>query len=478
MKYFLTFLLGMFLTFCSHKPSVLDQVRKQAELRVITRDNPTSYYIGPKGPTGLEYELAARFAQELGVSLRLVVVPGEGATLPALLRKEGHLVAAGLVVTPDRKREVRFGPTYQHITQQLVYRRGNRRPREIQHLLGRHLVVASGSFQADLLRDVGQTHDGLTWHEHPGADSKELLSLVWEQRADCTIADSNELALTRRYYPELRIGFDIGPELPLAWAFPRDTDDSLYLAAIHFFNRMRRSGELEQLLERHYGHVSRFDYVGTRKLLLHVKQRLPKYEGYFRAAGDRHGIDWRLLAAVGYQESHWNPLAVSPTHVKGIMMLTLKTAGQLGVKDRRDPEQSILGGARYFAMTKARIAPDTPEPDRSWFALAAYNVGFGHLDDARRLTRKLGGDPNKWVEVKKHLPLLSQEKWYTKTRYGYARGQEPVNYVENVRRYYDLLVWVDEQRQPVPVTPPNDLSLNAPRLQELGQDGLRKPFTP
>ena len=460
MKHLLALLLGIFLTFCSHERSVLDQVRERAELRVITRNNPTSYYMGPNGPSGLEYELAARFARELDVSLKLIVVPGEGDTLPALSRKEGDFVAAGLVVTQERKRMARFGPTYQFITQQVVYRRGNRRPRDLRHLIGRNLLVGSGSFQAQLLGNIRRSHSELTWEEHPKANTRQLLSMVWERTAEYTIADSNELALTRRYYPELRIGFDIGPEFPLAWAFPHDTDDSLYLAAIHFFNRMRRNGELEQLLERHYGHVSRFDYVGTRKFLLHIKQRLPEYEKYFKIAGQHNDVDWRLLAAMGYQESRWDPLAVSPTHVKGIMMLTLKTARQLGIKDRRDPEQSIRGGALYFAMTKARIEPETAEPDRSWFALAAYNVGFGHLQDARRLTKRSGGDPDQWVDVKKHLPLLSEEKWYTKTRYGYARGQEPLDYVENIRRYYDLLVWVDGQQQPTPVTVPDDLDFD------------------
>ena len=156
-------------------------------------------------------------------------------------------------------------------------------------------------------------------------------------------------------------------------------------------------------------------------------------------------MDWRLLAAVGYQESHWDPDAVSPTGVKGLMMLTQDAAKDIGIKDREDPQQSILGGAKYLASMHKRIPDRIPEPDRTWLALAAYNVGLGHLEDARMLTLKNKGDADKWVDVKKNLPLLTKEKWFKQTRYGYARGREPVRYVENVRTYYDILVWITDQ---------------------------------
>jgi membrane-bound lytic murein transglycosylase F len=147
------------------------------------------------------------------------------------------------------------------------------------------------------------------------------------------------------------------------------------------------------------------------------------------------------------------------------MMLTLDTAGQLDVDNRLDPDQSILGGARYFRLVKEKIPDRIPEPDRTWLALAAYNVGFGHLEDARKLTQKLGGDPDKWVDVKKTLPLLSQKKYYSQTQFGYARGQEPVTYVENIRSYYDLLVWTDEQDKRHNIQPPTDfITLDSPVL--------------
>jgi len=162
----------------------------------------------------------------------------------------------------------------------------------------------------------------------------------------------------------------------------------------------------------------------------------------FKAAAKKYHIDWRLLAAIGYQESHWNPKAISPTGVRGIMMLTRKTATELGV-NRLDPASSIEGGAKYYSQILNKMNPDIPQPDRSWLAMAAYNIGYYHLQDARRITRLRKQNPNYWLDVKKSLPLLTQKKWYSKTRYGYARGYEPVQYVENIRSYYDILKWTD-----------------------------------
>jgi len=162
---------------------------------------------------------------------------------------------------------------------------------------------------------------------------------------------------------------------------------------------------------------------------------------------EKTSIDWRLLAAISYQESHWNEKAISPTGVKGLMMLTQATAKDLGVKDRTQARDSIDGGARYLKQRIAIIPERVLEPDRTWFALASYNIGFGHLNDARILTQQLGKNPDKWIDVKQFLPLLSQEKWYSQTRHGYARGKEPVRYVSNIRSYLDLLIWNTNNKQ-------------------------------
>jgi membrane-bound lytic murein transglycosylase F len=196
-----------------------------------------------------------------------------------------------------------------------------------------------------------------------------------------------------------------------------------------------------QLEEKYFGHVRRFDYVDTRAFIRAIATTLPKYQLLFELNAD--DIPWLKLAATAYQESHWKPLARSPTGVRGMMMLTLSTAKQVGVGNRLDPEQSIKGGALYLKQLLARIPKTVAQDQKFWFALAAYNVGFGHLIDARKLAVKLNKDPDSWVSIKQILPLLEKSKYHKKTRHGFARGREAVHYVDNIRRYYETLKAID-----------------------------------
>jgi membrane-bound lytic murein transglycosylase F len=448
-RYIILSLLCIGLVGCQRQPTLLDQVKADGELVVVTRNSPTTYFEGPDGPTGFEYDLASLFAESLGVKIRLIVPRTLNDVLRMVADGEAHMAAAGLTITDQRRHLVRFTPSYQEITPQLVYRLGTRTPRSLADLHD-HLEVVAGSSHAERLQELKKEFPDLTWQENDQLESEELLYLVWEEVIDYTIADSNEVALNRGFYPELRVAFDISPPEPLAWAFPRGRDSTLFRNASAFISKLREDGTLEQLVERYYGHVQDFDYVGTRAYKAHIEQRLPLYRPMFVVAGEQSNTDWRLLAAMGYQESHWNPRAVSPTGVRGIMMLTRDAMEELGISNRADPEQSIRGGATYFAAIRQKLPERIPEPDRTWLALAAYNVGLGHLDDARKLTEENGGNPDNWVDVKKSLPLLSQKRWHEKLRHGYARGREPVRYVENVRTYYHILVWLTDQENADP----------------------------
>lgn len=436
--------LGVVLSGCGKGPTLLEQIRQQNELVVLTRNSPTTYYEGPEGPAGLEYDLVKRFSESLGVELRIVVPENFNEILPLVIRGDAHLAAAGLTVTAKRQEKVRFGPVYQEITPKLVYRVGSGQPKTPGDLDG-ILEVVAGSSHVERLQELQAEYPSLSWEAVEDVESEELLVDVWQQLIDYTVADSNELTINRHFYPELRPAFALSEPKSLAWAFASSDDNSLYDAATKFFEEIEEDGSLDQLLERYYGHITDFDYVGTRSYQAHIEQRLPAYRKIFREAAEEYGLDWRLLAAVGYQESHWNPQAVSPTGVRGIMMLTKAAAKDLDIDDRLDPEQSIRGGARYLHNMINSIPERVPEPDRTWLALAAYNVGLGHLEDARVLTQKNKSDYDKWIDVKQNLPLLSQKKWFKQTRYGYARGREPVRYVENIRSYYDILVWYTER---------------------------------
>ncbi|MCB1859576.1 MAG: membrane-bound lytic murein transglycosylase MltF [Gammaproteobacteria bacterium] len=432
---------------CSVPDPLVNRVKVLGELRVATRNNPTTYYEDRDGFGGLEYELVTRFAASLGVKAKFIVPERLEEILPMVVRGEVHFAAAGMPVTPSRERRVRFTQEYQSITPQLVYRLGtNRRPKDISDIQNGTLEVVAGSAHEELLKTLQQTYPELEWVSQQEWGSEELLSLVVEQLIDYTVASSNEVLLSRRFHPMLKVAFDLAEPQPLAWAFPHAEDSSLYQAAQEFLSELKRTGELDQIIERYYGYVEKLDFVDTRTFRRHIVQRLPTFEPWFREAADETGIDWRLLAAIGYQESHWNPEAISPTGVKGIMMLTRATAKQLGVESRTDPRESILGGARYVRVVEAKLPDRIQEPDRIWLALAGYNIGFGHLEDARILTQRHDGDPDRWADVKKYLPLLAKKKYYSTVKHGRARGQEPVTYIDNIRSYYDLLVW-EEERQ-------------------------------
>jgi membrane-bound lytic murein transglycosylase F len=463
MRYRLRVAIGLmlvpFLNACSKADTQLQQVLERGELQVITRNAATAYFEGPEGPRGIEYDLAKGFADSLGVKLKVVPSTNVSDVLHRLGKNEGDLAAAGLTVTAAREKMFRFTPPYQTVNQKVVYRSGNRRPANVADLAGRRLEVVSDSSHAERLRNLQQDYPYLAWAENSSVDSEELLTLVWERVVDFTVADSNELILNQRYYPELKVAFDLTDPEPLAWAFRRDKDDSLYLAAVDYFQRIEEDGTLAQLMERNYGHVEDFDFVGSRIFQRYMATRLPTYLPHFQRAAETTGLDWRLLAAMGFQESHWDPNAISPTGVKGIMMLTLVTASDLGIAERTDPVQSINGGARYLKELIALVGKRIGGPDQLWFAVAAYNVGLGHLEDARVITQIRGGNPDLWKDVKQNLPLLTKQAWFSRTKYGYARGYEPVKYVENIRSYYDILVWSTDQTRPIPRPDPRFISV-------------------
>lgn len=423
--------------------SSLERVLDDGVLKVGTNYGRTTYYNGVIGPEGFEYELAKGFADYLGVELEVYPYYSLNDLFPQLTNHHLDVIAAGISMTPQRLSQFSFGPAYQDVSQKVVFQQGETRPRNLQQLKG-ELLVVSGSSHSEALNS-SQLPESLTWQETDERDAEELLEMVAQGELDYTVSDSNILAVVRRRYPELSIGFTLVAEQGIGWAVNNEGDDGLRAALIEYFGKIREDGTFGVLEDKYFGHVQKFDYVDTREFIRSTETTLPRFiELFKRYAGD---LDWRLLAAMSYQESHWNPEATSPTGVRGLMMLTLATAKDVDVKSRLDPEQSIRGGAQYFAGLLRRIPARIQDPDKIWLALAAYNVGLGHLEDARVLTQRNGGNPDMWVDVKQHLPMLRQKKHYKTTRYGYARGHEAVSYVDNIRRYYDTLVWLDEQQR-------------------------------
>jgi membrane-bound lytic murein transglycosylase F len=440
MRPLIPIILALSLAACEPGTRPLPPVQQSRELVVITRNSPTTYYEDAQGNyAGLEYDLVSLFAKELGVNVKFIVATEFSQILPTLEKRQAHIAAAGLTVTPERQMAVRFGVPYQTVQQQVVYNSLSVKPRGLKDLLGGRIEVVGGSSYAERLQEARKLLPALSWKNVAALESEELLEHVAEGKADFTVADSHLVSMAQNYYPDLDVAFNLGSPQQLAWAFPKDGDPYIYDKAKDFFARIQQDGTLKRLLDRYYGHIERLSHADVAGFLDKVRTTLPAYRKLFQQAQEITGIDWRLLAVLGYQESHWDPTATSPTGVRGLMMLTADTADQLGVNDRLDPKENIPAGARYFLSLKDAMPDHVTEPDRTWMALAAYNSGQGHLEDARVLAQRQKLNPDAWADLKKALPLLSKAAYHTTLKHGYARGGESVIFVENIRTYYDIL---------------------------------------
>ncbi|WP_165401646.1 membrane-bound lytic murein transglycosylase MltF [Vibrio alginolyticus] len=460
----------------SEPKSEFEKIQERGVLRVGTLNNQLSYYIGPDGPAGLDYELARQFAEQLGVKLEIKPAFRQAELFPALKKGDIDIIATGLNQTSQAVKRFRPGPAYYYVSQQVVYKKGQLRPRDIEQLIeyqaskddesdedtnagAQTLKIVEQSQYVPTLTALKKHYPELQFEIVGDADTRDLLKYVSTGELRFTVTDSVELSLAQRLYPDLALAFELTEDQPVSWFTRRSEDESLYAMLIEFFGNIKQSGELSTLEEKYIGHIEAFDYVDTRAFIRALDDKLPKWAPLFQKYSEE--FDWRLIAALAYQESHWKPTAKSPTGVRGMMMLTLPTAKSVGVTNRLDPEQSVRGGVEYLRRIVSRVPDSINEHEKIWFALASYNIGYGHMMDARRLTKAQGGDPNAWADVKDRLPLLRQKRYYSQTRYGYARGDEARNYVENIRRYYQSIIGhvsqqpaIDENSDDLQVIPP------------------------
>ena len=423
---------------------------ESGEIIVLTVNGPTTYFEDASGQiVGLEHDLAEYFAKDLGLKLRFEVLASESELIAALEARRGHIAAGTLLPTPSREKRVRFGPAYQNISQQVMYRSGQRKPRDVKDLAGKRIGVLMESHHAERLAELRNRIPGLAWQEFDDDNPDELFHRLSDGSLDYIVADSNWFSLSRHFYPDVELAFPLGKPEPLAWAFPFSGDDVLYNAARQFFGRIQKDGTLKTLIAKYYDNSRRMSRIDAGTFAEHVATLLPRYRAMFQEAQEATGIDWRLLAAIGYQESHWDPLAESPTGVRGLMMLTEETAQRLKVKNLVDPKESILAGAKYLVLLKEGIPERIAEPDRTWLAVAAYNQGLGHLEDARILAQRLKRNPDTWADVKAAMLLLSNPEHHGTLKHGYARGGEAVTMTDNVRTYFDILARLENPHKPL-----------------------------
>ncbi|MGO9443814.1 MAG: membrane-bound lytic murein transglycosylase MltF [Thiobacillaceae bacterium] len=430
---------ALWLAGCS-KPVPAPDPAVSGELIVGTRFSPTAYFTDAEGqPSGYAYELINRFAAQHGWTVRWVVSPD--LTSLYALAKEGkvNVVAAELTEPAVKHQGLIAGPTL-FITQALVIsRQGEAKISRATDLVGKKIAVLAEGGHVELMDALKKQVPRLSWEVQAEAWPEELLGRLSEGEFDAVVINETDFDRARHYYQGLSESLVFPSYQKVVWGLPRGTPPALAAQLAQFTSEMEKEGVLRQTFERYYGHIKRLDESDIAGILSKRPTELPKYRRDFEQAYEETGIDWRLLAAIGYQESQWDPYATSPTGVKGLMMLTGDTADRMSVNDRLDPRQSILAGARYLSLLRDELPNRIQEPDRTWIALAAYNQGLGHIEDARRITQTKKMNPDSWADVKRNLPLLARGRYARITKYGYARGGEAVIFVESIRNYYDIL---------------------------------------
>jgi len=416
--------------------SRLERIWQRGSITVLTENNAHCYFMYRDRPVGFEYELAAAFARYLVVDLE-VVAPGWNEMFEMLADGQGDFIAASLTRTPQRKSRFDFSDGYLTIQQHIIVHQSDREIRSLDDLNGRTVHVRSDTSYEHRLEELIADGLALNLIRIRNVPTEELIRQVAQREIDITVADTNVAQLNRRYYPDVDIRFPISDRQVISWAV-REGDRELLTHINRFLTQIFDDGTFERLYHKYYSSVDVFDYFDLKVFHRRIETRLPEYETVIRRESRRHGFDWRLVAAIIYQESHFNPRAVSYTGVRGLMQLTTVTAEELGISNRLDPEQSIRGGVKYLRRLYDRFE-DIPGFDRMLFALASYNVGYGHVRDAQKIAVQKGLDPGKWSALKQVLPLLRYPAYYQQTEYGYARGTEPVRYVRRILTYYDIL---------------------------------------
>ncbi len=423
-------------------PTTLDTIKKEKVLNVVLLNAPSTYYIGVNGPQGFEYDLLKAYSTHLGVKLNITPANTIKEAIELSKNPDIHITSASLAKTPKRMQSFNFGPSYFEVREQVICYRGmigsGKFPRDIEDLDGLKIIIGEDTSYSETIKSLQNDGFDINVTFSSEYSTEELLEQVAYNIIDCTIADSNIYSLNLRYFTDIALAFTISGREQLAWVL-KEGSDTLEADMYAWMNSYNQSGQMAALKDHYYSYVLFFDYYDTKMFNKRIKTRLPKYEKLFKKAEEKYNIPWHVLAAQSYQESHWNPRAKSFTGVRGLMMLTLRTAKQLGVKNRLDPEQSIMGGAKHLKQMIKNVPKEVKGENRFKFALAAYNVGMGHVKDARILAKRIGLNQNIWNDLKIVLPLLSQKRYYRTLKYGYARGSEPVKYVTSIYDYGDIL---------------------------------------
>lgn len=415
----------------------LHKINKADQITIITRNTPHCYYLYRDEPMGFEYELAREFADYLGVELKVKIAESWEGMIPVLNNGAGALIAAGMTITPRRQNQVSFSIGYMDIQQHLIAHRNSPKIKNLKQLSGKKIHVRRATAYQERLEELQGQGVGLTIELHNDMPTEELIQRVAQGEIELTVADSNIALLNRRHYPSAIMAHPISGQQHLGWAVHPEARQ-LKAKINSFFKVIKENGKFDEIYNKYYGGIASIDYVDLKVFHRKIKNKLSRYSPFIKAAAKKYGFDWRLIAAQIYQESHLNPRAKSRAGARGLMQLLPRTARSLDVNDLYNPVENINGGVRYLKQLYDRFdKADTT--NRLLIALAAYNVGQGHVQDARNLAVKKNLDPNSWESLAQTLPLLRYRKYYKDAKYGYCRGTEPVMYLKQIMIYYDIL---------------------------------------
>ena len=440
-------------------PRPLPPPQAPNELVVMVRPGPAFYFTGPEGAlTGFDVDLVRRFAAEKKLVLRFTVADTAAQVLTAVANEEAHIGAGGLyrplalLRKPTAAAPAEAGTASQAPVADvawttrvassepvLIYNSDGYKPVNWSALNGVTVAFVPDEGFAYEIHTVRIAHPEINWDALALPSVASLISQVSDGTIGYAIVGSIAASLARNIYLDFDVAFPAGGKRDIAWAVPpRFSDLRKDLDA--FIARLQRDGTLARLADRYMPDPRQIQRIDASALRDRIRTVLPQYKSMFHDAQEKSGIEWRLLAAIAYQESQWDPAATSATGVRGIMQITEDTARHLGLANLMDPAQNVVAAARYFRDLKAKLPRRIQEPDRTWLALAAFNIGLGHLEDARILAPQQKLNPDLWSDVKKVLPLLAQPEFYQNAKLGYARGGMPVAFVDRVRGYYDVLL--------------------------------------
>ncbi len=467
---------ALFLTAAGPPP--LRPPAEAGELVVMIRPGPVTYFPGPDGTNvGFDADLARRFAAERKLTLRFVTVDSTAQLIAAVARGQAHIGAGGLFrprepapspvaptaasparpaapapppsltssppvgtqTDPDAAGKVLWSAGYHPVEPVLIYNSDGYKPAGWRDLAGETVGYQAGMGLDPDVAALAADHPEVRFHGLDLPSPAGIFAQVSAGTLGYAIVGSLAAAVARNVYLDYEVAFPVGAQREVAWIVaPRFPE--LLADLDRFLARAKRDGFVRRLAERYLPDARTFQRVDASAFQERIRSQLPQWKAMFGDAQEHSGIEWRLLAAIAYQESKWDPYAVSETGVRGFMQITEETARHLGIADLLDPAQNVLGAARYLRDLKAKLPARIVEPDRTWLALAAFNIGLGHLEDARVLAQKQKLNPDHWSDVRKTLPLLALPEYHAEARNGYARGGMPVAFVDRVRAYYDILL--------------------------------------